>query len=283
MIIGKGDHRFRLVENWGLGPDGRPFGGVLPSVTTDSQDRVYITRRTPPAVLVYDRDGRYLTEWGEDIFHKPHSVWISDQDEVFITDTEDHTVRLLTTEGKLMRTWGTEGVPGATGKPFNRPTWAIRSPEGDIFITDGYGQHRVHHFSADGDLLHSWGSKGAEPGQFSLPHGVRVDPRGRVLALDRDPNHRLQIFDTNGTFIEQWTDLYGPNDICIDRDGIVYVAEGGSHCVSLWTLDGELLVRLGPKGDPFPHGLHSLWVDSHGDMYVTEVLMDSRLQKFECV
>ena len=285
MVVGTGEHRYRLVDDWGLGPDGKPFGGVLPAVAADSQDRVFIVRRAPPAILVYDCRGRYLKEWGDEIFCKPHSIWISEKDEVFVADTDDHTVRLFTNEGKLLRTWGTVGRTGAPGEPFNRPTWAVRTKDGDIYVTDGYGQQRVHHFSAEGDLLNSWGSKGGGPGEFGLPHGVREDSRGRILVLDRNPNHRLQVFNTEGTFLEEWTDLYGPNDIYIDEEDTVYIAEGGNRCVSLWTLDGEMIDRWGEKGEApgqFANAPHGIWVDSNGNIYVVEVpYLDNRIQKFE--
>ncbi len=61
MIVGDGNFRYQVVENWGQGPEGRVFGGVVPAVAVDSQDRVYIARREPPAILVYDRTGHYLT------------------------------------------------------------------------------------------------------------------------------------------------------------------------------------------------------------------------------
>jgi len=284
MMVGSGKFRYRVVEGWGQGPEGRPFGGVTPAVATDSQDRVYIARREPPAILVYDREGRYLTEWGGEVLSSPHSVWISPDDRIYIADMEDHTVRTFTVEGQLLTTLGTPGRVGLFGLPFNRPTWATLSPDGDLFVSDGYGQHRVHHFTADGTLRHSWGEQGSQPGQFTLPHGIRVDPRGRVMVLDRETNHRLQIFDQNGSFLEEWTDLKSPNDLYIDRDDHVHIAEG-VHRISIFNLDGELLARWGEQGEApgqFANSPHGIWIDSRGDLYITEVPhLPNRLQKFE--
>jgi DNA-binding beta-propeller fold protein YncE len=243
-----------------------------------------MARREPPAILVYDRQGRFLAEWGGEILHSPHSIWISPQDQVYIADMDDHTVRLFTASGQLERTWGTDGQAGAPGMPFNKPTWAVLSPAGELFVSDGYGQHRVHRFAADGTLLRSWGEKGAGPGQFGLPHGIRIDPRGRVLLLDREPNHRIQLFDIEGGFLNEWTGLSAPNDAFIDRNHNIYVAEGG-HRISVFNLDGALLARWGEKGDApgqFASGPHGVWVDGQGDLYVTEVPhLPDRVQKFE--
>ena len=273
---------YKVVEGWGQGPGGRVFGGVTPAVATDSSDRVYIARRDPPAILVYDREGNFLTSWGEDLFKNPHSVWFNEQDQLYVADVDDHTVRKLDTDGQVLQTLGTPDAVGAPGQPFNRPTWAVEAPGGDIYVSDGYGQFRVHRFSADGTLLKSWGEEGTGPGQFALPHCLRVDSRGRVLVLDRE-NRRMQIFDAEGTYEGEWPDLDGPNDLYIDGDDNVFVAEG-RYRIRVFDLDGELLGRWGEQGDApgqFANGPHGLWLDSHGDLYVAEVpFLDNRLQKF---
>jgi sugar lactone lactonase YvrE len=282
MIVGSGNFRYRVVEGWGQA-NGHHFGGVIPSVAVDAQDRVYLTRRTPPAILVYDRQGQLLTTWGERTLHSPHSVWITPQQQIYVTDMEDHTVRCFTLAGQLLRTWGTAGQPGAPGLPFNKPTWAVETPAGELLVSDGYGQFRVHRFAADGTLLRSWGEQGAGPGQFGLPHGIRFDTRGRILLMDREPNHRIQFFDLDGGFLDEGTGLLGPNDAFIDSEGHVFVAESG-YRISIFDLDGALLARWGEQGDQpgqFANAPHGVWVDRHGDLYVTEVpYLADRVQKF---
>ena len=148
-------------------------------------------------------------------------------------------------------------------------------------MSDGYGQYRVHRFAPDGGLRRSWGEQGDGPGQFALPHSLVVDRRGRVLVADRE-NHRVQIFDGDGTFLEQWTDLRQPMDLFIDADDHIYVAEAQQR-ISVYSLDGELLSRWGEKGTApgqFSDSPHGLCVDSHGDLYVCEVISQGRLQKF---
>ena len=66
------------------------------------------------------------------------------------------------------------------GPPFNRPTGVAISPSGEIYVSDGYGNARVHKFSPDGSLLLSWGEPGEAPGQFRLPHSIWVDKQERV-------------------------------------------------------------------------------------------------------
>ena len=282
MAAQQGGFSFKAVEGWGAGPAGRVFGGVTPAVATDSKDRVYIARREPAAILVYGREGDFVASWGEDVLQNPHSVWFNEKDELYVCDVEDHTVRKFDTEGRTLQTLGTAGQAGGPGEPFNQPTWAVEAPWGEIYVSDGYGQFRVHRFTADGRLLHSWGEEGTGPGQFGLPHCLRVDSRGRVLVLDRS-NRRLQIFDAEGVYMGEWPDLDGPNDLYIDGEDNVYIAEGNFR-ISVFDLDGKLLARWGEPGEgagQFADHPHGLWLDSRGDLYVAEVAtLHNRLQKF---
>ncbi len=276
------NYKYRVVKGWGQGPEGKEFGGVITDAATDSQDRVYLARRHTPAILVYDREGKFLTSWGENVLSNPHSLWIDENDHIYCGDTDDHTIRKFNTEGEVLQTLGTPHQTGSPGMPFNRPTSAMVASSGDIFVSDGYGQRRVHRFSPKGELLLSWGEEGTGPGQFVLPHGLWVDSRNRVLVTDRE-NNRIQLFDFEGKFIEEWTDILRPNFIFIDRNEIIYVTEA-PHRISLFNLDGELLARWGEAGSEpgqFAEFPHCLCVDAHGDIYVSEVpKLPNRLQKF---
>lgn len=281
MAVGTSRFAYQAVEGWGRGP-GSPELGLVSAMAVDSQGNVYAFNRLPkPAVLVYDRAGQFLRSWGEDLFTTPHGLWIDNEDRVFATDCGDHTIRICTTAGQVLQTLGTAGQAGAPGMPFNQPTWAKLGPAGEIYVSDGYGQHRVHRFAADGQLLRSWGEEGTGPGQFALPHSLVVDRRGRVLVADRE-NHRVEIFDANGTHLDSWTGLLQPMDLFIDAADVIYVAEAQQR-ISIYDLDGQLLSRWGEKGPAagqFSDSPHGLCVDAQGDLYVSEVVGHSRMQKF---
>jgi streptogramin lyase len=164
--------------------------------------------------------------------------------------------------------------------PFNRPTRAVSTPDGEMYVSDGYGQHRVHRFGVDGELKGSWGEAGQGPGQFALPHDVWVDPRDRVLVCDRE-NARVELFDREGRYLGEWPGLANPMQIFV-RDDVVYLAESNQR-VSILTLDGDVLARWGSKGtsaDQFTNAPHSIWVDSRGDIYVSEVVDPNKIQKY---
>jgi DNA-binding beta-propeller fold protein YncE len=274
-------------------------------VATDSQDRVFVFNRGEHPVIIYDRDGQFVGSWGEGLFTRPHGITIHD-DVVYCADDTDHTVRALTLDGQVLWTLGTLNQPSDTGYspvgranltsikrgggPFNRPTRLAVAPNGDMYVSDGYGNARVHRFSADRQLIQSWGEPGTEPGQFNLPHSVWVHTDGRVFVCDRE-NDRVQIFSPSGELLSIWTDLTRPGDLWIDSAGHVFVGEmawsldethmdgrpyteARSAQMSVRDLEGNLLTRWGGD-DPCAPGSfaspHGICLDSRGDLYVGEV------------
>ena len=276
--IGTGAYKYEVIEGWGMIPQ----LGLVSGVACDSNDRVYVYNRSPiPAMLVFDPDGTFVAEWGKDIFKKPHGIWISPDDEIYTTDTIDHTVRKFSLDGKLLQTFGTVDQPGTPGTPFNQPTRAVLSASGEMYVSDGYGQSRVHRMTPEGDVIVSWGAPGTGPGEFNLPHDVTVDKKDRVYILDRG-NLRCQIFNNEGEFLTEWTDLGSPNDLFIDADEIIHIAEA-RQSICIMTLDGEIIGRWGEKGTnpgQFSDSPHGIWIDSNGDIYVSEVIAERRFQKF---
>jgi DNA-binding beta-propeller fold protein YncE len=298
MVFGSGDHRYELVEGWARLPPGWSFPDVG-GLTVDASDRVYVFNRSPHPVMVFDRTGDFVTSWGEGVFARPHGIRITGDGAVYCTDDSDHTVRKFTLQGDLRMTLGIPNRPSDTGyveqpdllaslatikrggSPFNRPTGVAVSSRGEIFVTDGYGNARVHRFSPDGRLLLSWGEPGTAAGQFRLPHNVWVDRRDRVWVPDRE-NSRIQVFDADGRVLEEWTDVVRPSDVFIDGDQVVYVSEIGhvgeaGPRVSLFNIEGRVLTRWGCAARDHETDLfvspHAITVDSAGDIYVGEVAM----------
>ena len=274
--VGTGNYRYQLIENWAKLPAGETFGNVS-AVATDSHDRVYVFQRKAPPVMVFDRDGTYLRCWGIGAISDPHGLFIAD-DVVYLTDRADSVCLAYTLDGKPLQLLGRRGqhsdtgceqpgdvVPRAAG-PFNYPTEMVPAPSGDLYVSDGYRNARVHRFAGDGHLIASWGEPGkAAPNQFHLPHSILVDQDGRVYVCDRE-NNRIQVFSADGQFITMWTDLRRPLDISMDRDGILYISEGGvdglSPRISLMDRQGRVVARWDSLS------AHGSWVDAHGDIYL---------------
>jgi DNA-binding beta-propeller fold protein YncE len=292
-IVGQGDYRYKQIDNWAKVPPGWSLREVG-AVGVDKQDNVYVFNRGEHPMMVFDRDGNFLRAWGEGLFPRAHGLHMAPDDTVFLTDDGDHSVRQCTLEGKVLLTLGTPGKPAPfmSGEPFHRCTHTALSPKGEIYVSDGYGNARVHKFAADGTHLMSWGEPGTGPGQFNLPHGIWVLPDERVLVADRE-NDRIQVFSPTGEFITEWLDVQRPTQIYSRGDGAVYVSElqwrtgqasfrnGKASAVkpariSVYNESGALQSRLEEVGgDACASGSvgapHSLAVDSEGSIYVGEV------------
>jgi hypothetical protein len=279
--VGTGPYTYEVDKEWGRRSGGVAEFGLVSGVAGDSHNRVYLFIRTPVAeMLVLDAQGTLLSRWGAGQFVEPHMISISARDEIYATDISAHTVTRWTLDGTLLQTWGTPNATGAPGSPFNKPTRAVVTPDGELYVSDGYGQQRVHRFGADGKLIHSWGAEGNGPGEFALPHDVWVDPRDRVLVCDRE-NARVELFDRAGGYLGEWPGLANPMQIFV-RDDVLYLAESNQR-VSIMTLDGEVLARWGSKGPApgqFTNAPHGIWADSRGDIYVSEVVDSNKIQKY---
>lgn len=288
--IGTGKFTYEAHPDWARLPRGWRFLEVV-DVAVDSQDRVYIFSRGEHPLMIFDREGSFLTSWGEGQFKRPHGITLGPNETLYLADDGGHAIYHFTLEGKLLMTIGTPGKAAAfmSGQPFNQPTKVARDPKtGELFISDGYGNARVHKYTADGKYLCSWGGPGMGPGEFNLPHSVALDKEGRLFVADRE-NLRIQIFDRKGKFLTMWNNIHRPCGLHIAGDGDqrVYVGELAPAYpfnqnypnigarISIYDLQGNLLARLGDiQAGEGPHQFlapHGLTVDSRGDIYVGEV------------
>ena len=282
--VGSGKFTYEMNEEWARLPEDWEMPAA--AVYGDSQDRVYAFNRSPEhPVVVFDRDGKYLSSWGGGLIAMAHAIILDKDDNVWLIDRDHGQVMKFTTDGKPIMTIGAKDLRTDTGadsndfssnayqgvthggEPFNLPAGIAFNPDGDIFIADGYANSRVHRFSPEGQLRFSWGEPGVGPGQFNLPHGVWIDRRGRVLVADRE-NDRVQVFTQDGKHVTTWpTKLIGPALFYVDNDDLVYIPEHNGGLISIFNLDGERLAQWGSENHRSCHGI---WVDSHGDIYVVQ-------------
>ena len=280
--------KFEPVSGWPALPHPMSFKEAT-SVAVDSRDRVYVFNRGKQPLLIFDRDGGYLDTWGEGQFDRPHGIRTDADDNLYMADDSGHMVEKRKSDGTLLFRMGERGKAAAwqEGEPFNRPTdIAVHPQSGELFITDGYGNSRVHRYDPEGKLMKSWGEPGSRPGQFSLPHNICMLGDDQVVVCDRE-NFRLQVFTLDGEFVRQ-VHAHRPMAIYAGRGGdtSIYVAEAGAPPVQqgvrrlglrvvVFDRDFNEITRFGNEHggegpDQFlaPHGMA---VDSEGSVYVAEV------------
>lgn len=279
--VGEGKYTYEVDRNWLRHKPAFWELGQCADVGVDSQDRVWLFSRSKHPVTCWTADGKFIGSWGDHgnepgEFRVPHGVYIDAEDNIWLADHQTHQVTKHNENGDVLMELGVHGYANITvtttneqGAPFNMPTGLARSSDGKLFVSDGYANRRVHRFSADGELEHSWGEAGKGPGQFSILHKVGIDKNDRVYICDRE-NNRIQIFDTDGNYITEWNDLVGPGDVFFDDDVAYVVEQGGGNGVSIWTLDGELITRWRGNADAC-QAAHGGWFDSNGNLYVAEI------------
>jgi DNA-binding beta-propeller fold protein YncE len=277
-IIGTGSYRYRFQRDWAKLPrwwnfgeadqPGPPRTSVKGAVAANGD--VYVLCRAAHPVLVFDAEGRFITSWGEGQFSSfVHGLTIDPAGNIWIADSGLHTVTQHEPDGTLLRTLGMRGAAAPTlyGKPFNMPTGVAFASTGEMFVSDGYGNRRVHCFSSNGELKHSWGAPGVGPGQFALVHFITADAEDRLYVCDRE-NHRIQIFATTGEVLAEWTGFTMPSDLAFGRD-VIYVA--GADGVSIWTQDRRKLMQFGPdEPSSGAFNVHGIWLDADENIYLAQ-------------
>jgi DNA-binding beta-propeller fold protein YncE len=291
MISGVDIFAFEVAPEWGRVPKGFELGEVA-AVAVDRDDNVYAFNRGPHPMVVFDPEGNFVGSWGEGLFVRPHGLQMSSSGDLFCTDEGAHVVRRCTLEGEVKMTLGEPGVASGfhSGEPFNRCTHTAESPDGSIYVSDGYGNARIHKYSSDAQYLFSWGRSGTGPGEFNLPHNIACDENGLVYVADRE-NHRIQVFDGDGRFQEQWHDLHRPSAIFLERSTppVMYVAEIGPYLggnlgwpnlgprISVLGIPGGAVLSRASQDASLAAGSdalvspHGIAMDSRGDLYIADV------------
>lgn len=302
MQLGSGSHVYELVEGWAKLPE-HIKTGYTHGVVTDKNDNVYVFNQSKDAMIVFDRDGNFLKSWGEEFSEGAHGLMIHEEDGeefLYLTDYIVKVVVKTTLEGREIFRIGIPPHQPTQHQPDEyRPTWTDIAPNGDIYITDGYGLHFVHHFDKHGKYIRSWGGLGKEQGKLKCPHGISAIVNNGTLEIyvaDR-VNNRLQIFTPEGEFKRFVTHDFRSPNVVIEKDGFRYIPELDCRIMILDAKD-QIIGQFGdykeakdmegwPNIDPAkritgkfssPHGL---WVDAHDDIYIVEWIEDGRITKLK--
>jgi sugar lactone lactonase YvrE len=255
---------FKVDPAWAQLPQGTNWNGNTTWITADGKGNVMVLVRTAPYFRVFSRDGKFVKAFGSDgLFESAHSVTIDAQGFLWVTDSAAHVVSKFSPDGRLLMTLGRKGVAGdnTSRDLFNQPNHVAVAPNGDIYVSDGYVNARVVHFSSNGQFIRIIGGvKGSEPGQLQLPHGVALDSRGRILINDSD-NKRVSIFDQDGKFIETWP-YPSRGGIAVSSDDTVYVSDVNIGIVNI-VKNGKLIDSVSADR------AHGMGIDTDGSIYVS--------------
>jgi sugar lactone lactonase YvrE len=255
---------YTVDANWARLPAGATWNGNTSWIAADGKGQVVVLVRTAPYFRVLSRDGAWVKAFGDDgLFQSAHSVTIDAQRSLWVTDSAAHVVHKFSPEGRLLLSLGKKGVAGdnTSRDLFNQPNHVAIAPNGDIYVSDGYVNARVVHFSSDGRFIRIIGGvKGSQPGQLQLPHGVALDSRGRILINDSD-NRRVSVFDKDGKFVEAWP-YPSRGGIAVAADDTVYISDVNDGIVNI-VKNGKLIDSVSADR------AHGMGIDTDGSIYVS--------------
>ena len=310
---------FRVDPNWPQVPANWRLGEVS-SIDIDADGNAWLLHRpwtlpadeahmAAPQVLGFDAEGNFLDAWGgpgdgyewpqrEHGLHIDHQgfVWLGGnncpaQNEPGLEPIADDQVLKFTLEGEFVMQIGqsNSSLGNADTVNLHEPADAVvHPPTNELFVADGYGNHRVTVFDADtGVFKRMWGAfgntpedndqcpfatldsvpDGPGPPQFSIVHAIRISDDGLVYVADRE-NRRVQVFTLEGEYLDQiiYGDAPFARNLALSSDPeqqFLYVGGGeGTMVFDRETLD-LLTTVVTDLGDA-----HHIQTDSQGNLYI---------------
>lgn len=327
-----------LPNKWALGE----MGGIF----VDSRDHVWVVQRPgtllpfekaaaldpptasccypAPSVIEFDSKGNVVQAWGGpgqgyDWPTTEHGIFVDHKDNVWIGGSStrpgrngeppDGMLLKFTRDGKFLMQIG-DAAPSKGSLDKTQLSGvadvAVDPTTNEVFVADGYGNHRIIVFDADtGAFKRMWGAygkqptdddvgpydpAGATPTQFRNVHCVKVSRDGLVYVCDRD-NDRMQVFKRDGTFVTEYVfgketrppGTVGHISFSPDREqSVLAVADLGNFQVRLVKrATGEVISTFGEFGNYSGqlNRLHQAAFDSKGNLFMAEAA-GKRVQKW---
>jgi hypothetical protein len=299
--------------------------GDASSVAIDDKDNVWILSRprtlpanqarmaAPPVTIWNGSSGEYIRGWGGasgqgyEWPEREHGIHIDYKGFVWLGGNScptnglpglkpvaDDQLLKFTQDGRFVMQIGhsNQSKGNADTANLHRPADAwVHSPTNELFVADGYGNHRVAVYDADtGAFKRMWGAFGnkpmdddhcevvnktsfTEPGDpnLSIVHAIRVAYDGTVYVADRE-NRRVQMFDKDGKFIKQLTrgQAIFARDLALSHDANQqYLYVGGGQ--GIFIVDRKKLEIMGQVQAPGILGPgHHIATDSNDNIYIAQ-------------
>src|SRR5437773_6995928 len=278
------------------GPTNQPG---ISGLAIDAQDRIYVFNRGVKPVMVFDTAGNLILSGADQEINGKtinpswqHSGGVDWEGNVYVIERDAHRIVKLSPKlDKFLLQLGTTNEKGNDATHLNLPSGIAILRNGNMVVTDGYGNNRVILFDRSGKFIKQVGKgaggppdKGTGPGEWNLPHKLAVDADENLYIIDRE-GHRLEVFDKNLGYIRDIRNDWNPWDVNISRkgtEGIGWIADHKDERVQKFQLkDGKILATWGRQGwGPGEFDwVHGIVVDSKGAVYAADTY-GQRLQKF---
>ena len=253
-LVGSGEHTYQVIHDWIKPPAHIKFGDTH-GVAQDSKGNIYIghtvhpTSESKDAIVVFDKNGKFLRSWGARFAGGSHGLDIrkeNGKEYIYHCDVARRNVVKTDLDGNVL--WE-KGFPTWTGiykegsnMPWN-PTNVAFAPNGDFYVTDGYGSDYIMQYDVKGSLIRTFGGRGSEPGKVANAHGIWTDTRGKepFLVVSDRGNARLQYLTMDGKHVKFVTtgmrrpcheDIRGDVMLIPDLDSVVTLLDGDNKVIA---------------------------------------------------
>jgi len=258
--VNSGANPYRKIRNWGMVPEGRPWGAANGVAIDRDGKSVWVADRCGTAVgcvgskvdpiQKFDESGKLLRSFGSGMFVWPHGLHVDRDGNIWLADARRPTpeeikmfpeeknkgsvVVKFSPEGKVLMTLGKFGVAGNPPEALTDPTNVLTAPNGDVYVAESHTNvedpnlvGRISVFDKNGKFIRSFGKAGTGPGEFRTPHALVWDSQGRLIVADRH-NHRIQILNKEGKYIGEYKEFSRVSGLAIDKNDTIYAADSES-------------------------------------------------------
>lgn len=307
LIVGEGRHKYEVIDGWAHLPKGRDFGDTH-SVCEVNDGRMFIHHNGVDSTCIFDPDGKFIEAWGGTTYKNgAHGMDLrkeGNEEFLYLSTTTTRKVVKTNLKGEVVfsldfpkEALNDQGQPCYKDEKRYSPTYIAFSPNGDFYVTDGYGSAYIHQYTIDGKYIRTWGGGGTADGKFNQPHGIFCDTRDAqnptILVADRG-NVRLQWFTMDGKHIKTVAhDLRNPCQFS-ERNGDLLIPDLKGR-ITIFDKDNNLVEHLGDnpnekqranhgvKKDDLKPGIfytpHGATWDKAGNIYLCEWLPYGRVTK----
>jgi NHL repeat len=279
-------------------------------VATNSKGHVFVyTRSGDTRLFEFDQNGAYVREIGQGLygFTFAHAVRVDRDDNIWTVDEGSNMVIKFNPAGRVVMVIGRrpdavdelsamsgQGSAPNSNKPysFNRPTDVAWDAQGNIFVSDGYGDNRIVKYDKNGRFIKSAGTAGNLPAQLRLPHTMSADAQGNIYIGDRS-NARVQVWDNDLNPKAIYDQVGSPWAVCVSPGPHQYlyvsnsVPDNGDSRAAAQTgeiykmeLDGTIIGKFGKAGKALKEfsTVHEIDCRNPNELFVSEIT-DWRVQK----
>jgi hypothetical protein len=286
------------------------YMGEAVGVATNSKGHVFVfTRSGETRLFEFDQSGAFVRELGAGSygFAFAHAVRVDKDDNIWAVDEGTNVITKFSPDGRILMVLGKRPDPleqlalmpgggqySGANRPysFHRETDVAWDPQGNIFVSDGYGDSRVVKYDRNGRFIKAAGTRGNGPLQFNTPHAIAVDAKGLVYVADRG-NSRIQVLDNDLNLKSIYDSVGAPWAVCISSGPHQYLYSSNSFPtgnnfdqapttgeVYKMELDGRVIGRFGKAGHAFKEfsSIHQMDCRNPDEVYVAEIT-EWRVQK----